>query len=72
MDDFFIQNVIYEAKILSRENDSELFNQEIEPLDGRYPARSVDLTCKILRITSSIGAELTVEFADLEAAELVR
>ena len=64
---FLIKNIIYEAKILSSPDDN-LFKKETERLHERYPFTPKE-PHKILPITPSVGADITVEFTELSIHE---
>ncbi len=70
LNNWFIQNIIYEAKIISADKDPELYRAEIAPLDAQYPARLSMADQNILLISASIGVEGIIEFRDFEVIDL--
>jgi hypothetical protein len=70
LDNFFIQNIIYEAKVVSVDDEPELYQAEIGRLEARYPARLSGTRPKILSISASVGMEGVIEFGDLEVTDL--
>jgi hypothetical protein len=70
MNDFLIQNIIFEAKIISAADHPDLFQAQVQRLDETYPRRWVEpMGMHILHIGASVGAEIIVEFADLEISD---
>lgn len=70
MDNFLPQNVINEAKVITPIDDPDRFKEESSRLDRRYPYRKSTAESKILSIIGSVGAELTVDFTQMEMIDL--
>ncbi len=70
LNDLLIQNIIYEAKIISADQQPELHQAEIARLDASYPRRWSGIAPNILTISASVGLEGIIEFDDLEVTDL--
>jgi hypothetical protein len=70
LDNWFVQNIIYEAKVISADKEPELYRAEIAPLDAKYPARFSAADHKILLISASVGVEEIIEFRDFQVIDL--
>jgi hypothetical protein len=70
LNDLLILNIIAEAKIISANEEPELYQAEIARLDASYPARSSGTATNILSISSSVGMEGIIEFRDVEVTDL--
>lgn len=70
LDDFLIQNVIYEAKIVSLDEAPEQYRVETARLESRYPGRLAGTAPRIFVISASVGLEGIIEFQDFEVIDL--
>src|SRR5579871_5902772 len=62
VNNFLVQNVIYEALIATPDTNADLFLSSKRALDTAYPIPDTGPFRKIMVISSSIGAEFLVEF----------
>jgi hypothetical protein len=67
INNFLIQNIVHDAKIVPHE-DSEAFEEYRRELDQSYPRNGSPRF--ILCVTPSVGAEMIIEFDDLEIKQL--
>ncbi len=70
LNDFLVQNIIYEAKIVSADEQPELHGAEVARLEASYPASLSGTAPNILTISASVGLEGAIEFRDLEVIDL--
>ncbi len=62
INNFLMQNIIYEAKLTSIKRESELFLFARKRLEQVYPTPKADDGTNIVMFTPSVGADILIEF----------
>jgi hypothetical protein len=70
LNDLFTQNIIYEAKIVSADEQPDLYWAEVVQLQASGPVNVWGRAPNIMTISASLGLEGAIEFRDLEVTDL--
>jgi hypothetical protein len=66
INNFLMQNVIYEVKLVSINRESGLFLSSRKQLEQAYPTPKPGESTNIAIFTPSVGADILIEFNDLK------
>jgi hypothetical protein len=69
VNNLLISNIIFEAKVVTVDNEPELYNEQIGRLDETYPINPPALP-NLFCISASLGAAMTIEFTDIQVSDL--
>jgi hypothetical protein len=68
---FLICNIIFEAKIVSADEEPEFYKEETARLNESDQANLAGALPRIFCISPSLGAAVTIEFGDIDVHDLI-
>ena len=69
VNNLLVSNIIFEARVVTADEEPELYKEELARLDETYPTKPADPPPNLLRISASLGASATIEFRDIEISD---
>src|SRR5579863_7443131 len=70
LDNFSIQNIIYEAKVIATGREPGFHKEGIDKLNKVYPIKTAPSSARILSIVASVGMEGVIEFRDIDVIDV--